>query len=322
VRWPKKGRKIALYLGKLVFLWGVTITIAYGFYNILRLGPEFHMLAIRNKDYIYPFSHLLTSPLDPFLPYLDRSIKWLWALGPSVLLVLFVSGIVLNLKKYFKEIILLVGWGVVPILVQVEFAKVFTARYILFTLPFFCIVAASVFLVKKEILRRIIVAGLIVFVIHSLSIDYLFLTQVEAAPLPRGERSGYLEEWTAGQGIYEVSELLREEWGRAPEGQMVVGTEGYFGTLPDGLQAYLNDIKEIKVMGVGVNISDVPEQLLNSKEEGNRTYLVVNNTRFSGNPENLGLKLLAVYPKAVRLDGSREALLFFEVTEEAVNNNL
>jgi 4-amino-4-deoxy-L-arabinose transferase-like glycosyltransferase len=322
VKWPKKNKDKALYLGKLVFLWGVTLIIGYGFYNILRLGPEFHMLAIRNKDYIYPLSHLLTSPLDPFLPYFDRSIRWLWALGPSALLVLFVSGVALNLKKHFKEIVLLVGWGIGPILVQSEFAKVFTARYILFTLPYFCILAASIFLVKKESLKRIVVAGLIIFIIHGLSIDYLLLTQVEAAPLPRGERSGYLEEWTAGQGIYKVSELLREEWRREPEGQMIVGTEGYFGTLPNALQAYLNDTKEIKVMGVGVNISDVPKQLLDSKEMGDRTYLVVNSTRFSGNAENLGLNLLAVYPKAVRLDGSREALLFFEVTEEAINKKL
>ncbi len=322
VKWPKNNKDKALYLGKLMFLWGVTLTIAYGFYNILRLGPEFHMLAIRNQDYINPISHLLTSPLDPLLPYLNRSIEWLWALGPSALVVLFLSGVVLNFKKHFKEIILLIGWGIGPILVQAEFAKVFTARYILFTLPYFCILATSVILVKKESLRKIVVAGLIIFVIHGLSIDYLFLTQVEAAPLPRGERSGYLEEWTAGQGIYEVSELLREEWRREPEGQIIVGTEGYFGTLPDALQAYLYDIKEIKVMGVGVNISDVPIELLDSIERGDRTYLVVNSTRFSGNAENLGLKLLAVYPKAVRLDGSREALLFFEVMEEATNNTL
>ena len=321
VKWPRKNKDKALYLGKLMFLWGVTLIIGYGFYNILRLGPEFHMLAIRNQDYVNPISHLFTSPLDPLLPYLNRSIEWLWALGPSALVVLFLSGIVLNFKKHFKEIILLIGWGIGPILVQAEFAKVFTARYILFTLPYICILATGVILVKKESLKRIVVAGLIIFVVHALSIDYLFLTQVEAAPLPRGERSGYLEEWTAGQGIYEVSELLREEWRREPEGQMIVGTEGYFGTLPDALQAYLNDTREIKVMGVGVHISDVPKELLDSKEEGNRTYLVVNNTRFSGNAESLGLKLLAVYPKAVRLDGSREALLFFEVTEEAINNN-
>jgi hypothetical protein len=323
VKWPKKNKDIVTYFGKLIFLWGTTLVIAYGFYNILRLGPEFHMIAIRNKDYVYPISHLLTSPLDPFLSYLSRSIKWLWILGPSVLLVLYIAGAVLNLKKHFKKIVLLVGCGIGPILVQTEFAKVITARYIFFTLPYFCILAATVFLVKKESLRKIIIAGLIIFIVHGLSIDYLILTQVEEAPLPRNERAGYLEDWTAGQGIYEVSELLREEWRRESEGQMTVGTEGYFGTLPNALQAYLNDTKEIQVMGVGVvNISGVPKQLLDSKEMGDRVYLVVNSTRFSGNAENLGLKLLAAYPKAVRLNGSRETLLFFEVTEEAIKNNL
>lgn len=323
VKWPKKNKDKAIYFGKMVFLWGVTLAIACGFYNILRLGPEFHIIAIRNKDYVHPLSHLLTSPLDPFLSYLDRSIEWLWILGPSVLLILFTAGVVLNFKKYFKEIVFLVGCGVGPILVQTEFAKVITARYILFTLPYFCILAASVFLVKKGSLRKIIVAGLIVFVIHGLSIDYLILTQVEAVPLSRNERAGYLEDWTAGQGIYEVSWLLREEWRREPESQMTVGTEGSFGTLPNALQVYLNDTKEIRVMGVGtVIISEIPKQLLDSREMGDKTYLVVNSTRFTGSAENLGLKLLAAYPKAVRPDGSREALLFFEVTEEAIKNNL
>ena len=322
VKWPKKNRDKAIYLGKMFLLWGVTLIIAYGFYNILRLGPEFHIIAIRNKDYVYPLSHILTSPLDPLLSYLDRSTDWLWTLGPGALLILFAAGVVFNFKKYFKEIVLLVACGVGPILVQTEFAKVITARYILFTLPYFCILAASVFLVKKESLRKVIIVGLIVFVVHGLSIDYLILTQVEAVPLTKNERAGYLEDWTSGGGIYEVSELLREEWERESEGRMIVGTEGFFGTLPDGLQIYLNDIKGIDVRGVGISMSEVAQELLVSKEEGKRTYLVINSTRFLGDAEELGLRLLAAYPKAVKPDGSRETLLFFEVTEKAIESKL
>ncbi len=311
VKWPKKNK--AIHLGKLLFLWGVTLIIAYGFYNILRLGPEFHMIAIRNKDYIYPINHLLTNPLDPFLPYVDRSIEWLWALGPSVLLILVAGGVILNFKKRPKEMILLAGWGIGPMLVQAEFAKVFTARYIFFVLPYLFVLAASLFLIKKERLKRFFVLGLIIFVFHSLTIGYLFLTDIETTPLPRSERSGYLEEWTSGYGIYEVSELIREEWERKPEGQIIVGTEGYFGTLPNALQAYLNDIKEVIVIGVGLTVDDIPEPLIESERAGNRTYLVINSTRFEGDLEKVDLEILAAYPKAVRPDGSREALLFFRV---------
>ncbi|MEJ2347909.1 MAG: hypothetical protein P8Y17_01765, partial [Patescibacteria group bacterium] len=296
--------------------WGVTLVIGYGFYNILRLGPEFHMIAIRNKDYVYPIRHLLTSPLDPFLPYFDRSIRWLWIMGPSVLLILVAGGLIFNFKKYRREIILLTGWGMVPVVIQSEYAKVFTARYILFVLPYLFIIAATLFLEKREKFKRFFILGLIFFVFHSLMINFLFLTDVEAAPLPRSERSGYLEEWTSGYGIYEVSQLIRAEWERKPEGEIIVGTEGYFGTLPDALQAYLNDVKEIKVFGVGLTIDDIPEELLESKKAGNRTYLVINTTRFKGDLENSDLQILAVYPKAIRPDGTREALLFFKVGKE------
>ena len=151
--------------------------------------------------------------------------------------------------------------------------------------------------------------------------DYLLLTAPEKADLPTTERTGYLEEWTAGYGIKEVSEILREEQRREPKAKIVVGTEGYFGTLPDGLQMYLYDAPEITVIGVGIFIDEIPSSLSESKEAGNKTYLVVNNTRLKGDALKLGLELIAAYPKALRTEGTKEyiiygpqeALLFFEV---------
>jgi hypothetical protein len=77
---------------------------------------------------------------------------------------------------------------------------------------------------------------------------------------------------------------------------------------------------DVTIIGVGVAISDVHPSLIASKRAGNKTYLVVNDTRFSGNPFTLGLTQIAKYPKGVRPDGSRESLLFFEVSEKALNS--
>jgi len=161
---------------------------------------------------------------------------------------------------------------------------------------------------------------MIVFVLHSLYLDYQYLTDPQSANLPRSERSGYLEEWTSGYGIKEVSEYVREEHWLNPDQKFVVGTEGYFGTLPDGLQMYLNDVPEIIVIGVGLSLKDAPESLKESKLAGNKTYLVVNSSRFLGDLETSDLELLATYGKAVRPDGSREALLLFEVTDKSLKN--
>lgn len=318
-KWPSDLKRRVVQLIKLIFLLLLAYVIAYGMYNILRLGPNFHMLAIRNRDYIYPLSHILERPLDPFIPFVDRSFEWLWILGPGVFLILAFAGILINIKKFPKQVILLALWFALPLLVQSEFARVFTARYILFIFPFLAIFAATVFMGKK--LKQVFTVLFIIFIFHALRIDNLVLTNIETAPLPRSERSGYLEEWTSGYGIAEVADFIRAQYLSEPDKKIVVGTEGYFGTLPDGLQIYLNDIREITVIGVGLGIKEVPEQLRDAKKAGDKVYLVVNSSRFLGEREKGDFNLLAVYPKAVKPDGNRETLLFFEIIDETENTN-
>ena len=318
VNWPKNKKKRLIHLSKLISLWAVVLVIACGMYNILRLGPNFHMLGARNQDYVFPISHLWENPKDPFIFRPKEIFNWFWLMGPSVLVFLIPLGIYIGWKNHKRQTLILVLWSFLPILAQAEYARAFTVRYILFSVPPLFILAAAGFLTKTPQLKRILEIGLIIFILHSLTLNFSLLTQPENAKLPRVMRSGYLEEWTAGYGIPEVADFLRNEWSREPEGQIVVGTEGFFGTLPDGLQICLNDIHNIIVIGVGQPIKGVHESLLESKEAGNRTYLVVNNTRFLGDAEKIGLELLAAYPKAVKPDGSREALLFFEVTKEAI----
>jgi len=316
--WPKNKKKRLVYLAKVVFLWLVILAIAYAMYNILRLGPNFHMIGARNQDYVFPISHLWENPKDPFIFRPKEIFSWFWLMGPSVLVFLIALGIYGGWKNYQKQVLTLMIWGFLPILIQAEYARVFTVRYILFSVPPLFLLAAAAFLTESLPLKKILKMGLIIFIFHSLMVDFSLFSQPERAKLPRVMRSGYLEEWTAGYGIAEVADFLRGEWQRQPEGQIVVGTEGFFGSLPDGLQIYLNDIGEIVVIGLGQPVRGVHQSLLESKKAGNRTYLVVNNTRFVGDAEKIGLELLAAYPKAVKPNGSRETLLFFEVTKEAI----
>ena len=151
--------------------------------------------------------------------------------------------------------------GAISVFIQAELGLTFTARYVFFTLPYLFILAGMSFLIQIKWLRVTIHGLLAFFVIQSIIFDYYLLTNPEKANLPRGERSGYLEEWTAGQGIKEVSLYIRKEELKDKGKQIVVGTEGYFGTLPDGLQLYLNDLPNVIVIGVGVIIDDTPKSL-------------------------------------------------------------
>lgn len=294
----------------LIGLWIVSLGIGYAIFNILRLGPNFHMLSSRNLDYVYPVSHIFERPFDPLIPFLHRVWEWLFILGPSILVLLIILGVVLNLKKYPREILFLFILSFAPIVASAEFAKVFTARYIFFSIPYLMILASLTLFTTRKLIVYVLFG---IFIGNSMYANYWLLTDPRLAAIPRSERSGYLEEWTAGQGIKEISEFLKKEYQRNPNQKIVVGTEGYFGTLPDGLQIYMNDRPEVTIIGVGQPIRNVHESLLESKNAGNKTYLVVNDTRLLEDPGKLNLRLVEKYEKVIKPDGSQEFLLFFEV---------
>lgn len=320
VPWKKGLKENTPVFIRSLFITLVTVVIGFGIYNILRLGPNFHLIASRNMDYVYPLSHLFERPFDPLITFIKASFKWIWIMGPLSLLILSLLTIFSNMKKHWKEIIVLIIWFMVPIAIQSEFAKTLTARYILYPLPYLIILSASSFIIKNSLVKKLVYIFLGLFVIQSGVYVYKLVGNPEKANLPRVERSGYLEEWTAGQGIKETAEYLINEDEKNPNEQIVVGTEGYFGTLPDGLQMYLNDYPEIIAVGVGLNFSELPNPLYESKKFGNKTFLLVNKSRFNfyHNPEELGLNIVNEYPKALKPDGSRDSLLLLEVMDYAL----
>jgi hypothetical protein len=99
---------------------------------------------------------------------------------------------------------------------------------------------------------------------------------------------------------------------KAEKGPVFVGTEGSFGTLPDGLQIYLEGVSNIRVLGIGWPVVEVAPSLINSLVD-NQVYLVVNQSRLKLIPESNGLKLIKEYPKAFWPDGHQDKLFLFEV---------
>jgi len=319
------GKDLKKNIFSLVGFWLLIWALGFGFYNfLLRLGPGFQMIASRNKDYLFTFQEILARPLDPLKPHLVDLFSWLPNLFTWPVCLLVLLGLFLCLRKKMKEAIFLLIWFIIPFFPQAVLAKVFTPRYILFTLWPLVVLAAfgGVWLfeqlnfIKKRFQKKI---GLILMVIlflliifPSLKYNFLLLTNPEKAPLPRNLRNGHLEEWTAGQGLKESAEFLRQ---KAKTGHVFVGTEGSFGTLPDGLQIYLEKIPNITVIGVGWPVREVSSSLVNSLVD-NQVYLLVNQSRLELIPENNGLKLIKEYPKAFWPDGHQDKLLLFEVDKD------
>lgn len=284
---------------KLLILLGVSSFLALAIYNILRLGPDFQMIAVRNKDYVWPAAEILKHPWDPLKPHLGDIFRYYWSYLTPVLFILGTAGLVLVFKDF--NFLALAFWWLLPLMAQAGMAKVFTARYILFGIPVFLVLAISAF---KRLKMKIKKAIVFLFLAFSLHFNFNLWRDPAQAPLPRDERAGYLQDWTAGQGIKEISDYLK---GLPRDKGIVVGTEGYFGTLPDGLQIYLQGEKDITVFGVGQPMVVLSKELINARDFGNDVFLVVNQSRFLI-PDSGNLELIKDFEKP---EGDK--LLFFKL---------
>ncbi len=298
--------------GKLVGLWLIIYLFAFGIYNLLRLGPEFQMIAIRNKDYVFSLSEILSHPCDPFLIHLQDITTWFPNLFTLPILVVSGLGLVISLidRKKWRVILILLAWLMIPLLAQSAIAKVFTPRYLLYTI-FPLIIFASLFFEflfdKFKRYRLLIIFLIFIILILPLRYHYLLLTNPQAAPLPERMRTGYLEEWSSGYGINEVRDYLREV---SQERHLNVGTEGSFGTLPDGLTIYFDKDPRVTIFGVGLSLLTVPKPLKESAAAGEaETFLVVNESRM-GAKDDLSLELILKIPKAEGKKGQDSLLLY------------
>ncbi len=308
----KKSKLITLiHAGMLL---GVVLLISYAMYNVLRLGPNFHLIGSRNLDYVHPYTHILQSPLDPFLPHIDRALEWFETMGPSAVILLVLGAIVANFQRFKKEIIILLIWGMLPVVIEAEFSRVFTSRYIFFVLPPIFVLAGSI--IKKYKFPPFVYVsyGLVFLFLAQALLFYLpFFHKPEESMMP--ERDGYLSDWTGGYGIREAAGIITQKRNANQDKEIVVGTEGYFGTLPDGLQIYLEKEPNITVIGVGIDLLEVPESLTSSAAAGNITYLLANRSRLRfGEPfDQYGLRKVAAFEKPTQKDGTHDTMYLLEV---------
>ena len=315
-------------LVKLVFFGVLMVLVGFGIYNLLRLGPEFQMIKIRNQDYVFSWREVLSHPTDPLRPHFNDLADWLPNLLTLPVFLAWWGGWLKWVKeKRWGLVIFTFALSLVPILAQASIAKVFTPRYLLFAIWPLLIPASS--LLAGLTRKRFFWLTVIIVSVLPFLYNHRLLINPGLANLPRKLRSGYLEEWTAGQGIRESAVYLQDRAEKSGR-PILVGTEGYFGTLPDGLQLYFDREPRVIIIGVGQPVRQIPESLINALAE-NEVYLVVNKSRFlilgewkSGREyadlsyfetEKYILVETGAYPKETGPEG-QDQLLFLELREK------
>lgn len=302
----KSGGKYPIL--KALTLLAVSALIALVIYNLLRLGPGFQQLSSRNADYVFSPSELQGRILDPFIPHFHDISDWFPKLLTWPILILGLIGIFkLFLARNRLGWIVLI-WALTPFLLEMTFLRTFTARYLLPSIAPFLIFAG--FGLSKILdgfngsLLKIIIA-LIAILPLVIKFDYQLIKNPPPEELPQEERIGYFEAWTAGYGFKDMAKYLVEQ---KKNGTVVVGTSGSFGTLPDGLQIYL-DKSQIAIIGGPATIS---AQIRNAAKD-NLTYFVGNKKELEGRIR--GVKLILEYPKIEPLGDeiSQDASVLYQV---------
>lgn len=295
---------------KLALLWLIALVIAMAIYNILRLGPSFSSLNSRNQDYVLSPLDIIFRPWDPFIPHLGDLSDWFPKLLGYPFLIFLSMGIFVSIirKNIYLMAILLISF--IPLFIEMALLRTFTARYILFSVTYFTIFAAfGIDQVVQLAMKRIpfkLVFGIITLIMLVWPGYYLYYLHfdMENTPMPRVEKNGYLRQWTAGFGLKEIADYLHQQ---SVNQDIVVGTDGGFGTLPEGLQIYTDKNRRIAYIP---SISSPSAQLNNAAKE-HPTFFVANKSQESKFGENL--ELIKTYPKVVSEDGFQEATMLFRV---------
>ena len=285
-------------------LFALSSLIAFSLYNLLRLAPVFYMISRRNQDYLWDWQYLRQHPFDPLLAHLSDLSRYYehYLTWPGMFLALLGLLLLLRKKNWPVSAVLALWW--LPVIPMLAVAKVFTARYVLFSaVPLLLFIGTAISWLWRWQWGK----GLILVATLPALVFMRDLWQVNPRlALPRDESRGYLEAWTAGEGIRPIARYLQN---LPPQTKVVVGTEGFFGTLPNGLQIYFDQSPNITVIGVGVDIDKIPTSLINAKKAGDRVFLVANASRFHlQNPQKKGLVLIRSFSKP-----GGDKLLFWEL---------
>ncbi len=273
-----KKKKFTIQLIRAYFSVGL-IKLAVGgcigvlIFLTLKFTPLFPYLFMRSADYTFSIQDLLHGEWKFVLfSATPRLFYWIaWYLSPFVLLLALFSGV-------RGGVLMMMGLlYAAPLLI---FGRVTYSRYFLpMAVPFTLMAVMGYrWLVehhKKSFAIACVIGAMLwsaVFILPS----YFFPLYT---PFAREDVIQYVTEWSSGVGIPQVRDFLIQAKKDRP---IKVGTEGYFGTLPEGLQIYFDrpvDAQNIVIDGVGQPIRSIPSMLVESAKTQD-TYLVVNSHRF------------------------------------------
>lgn len=270
----------------------VSILIGLLFFLLLKLHPAFGQLFSRGGDFLYPFSDVFfkgvwMTTLRNTPTYIGYFVSYL----SLAVILLNVYG--LFSPRYQKQQWLLFISAMSIIGPIALLGKVVYPRYFL---PAIIFLTVSAVLSLQEITHRYIyqqsnlatkmIGTLVVMTLLSqmVAVSSAFimaqLTTPDSTPFVSADQTQYLDEWSSGHGIPETVQLIQQ---LSQDHSVAVATEGYFGTLPDGLLMYFHNqnVDHISIEGIGQPVSQIPHSFISQTQSFQQILLVVNSHRLN-----------------------------------------
>lgn len=214
-------------------LFAIAAIIAIVMYNIQRLSPFFHYVALKNTTFVLTFAEFIQNPFQLVFTNLRIIPTYVfWELGWVIVVFAALGFYKLYLKDKSLCLYLLI-WLLIPYISIAFFAKVIFPRYLIFLgtiITLFAIYYLSH--VRSQILQKIFLGILLLSMIF---LDFRLIWHAEKASFPPIDRGQYIEGATAVWGAKEFMEFARE---KSVEKPVLLLGEGNFGIIGDILETY------------------------------------------------------------------------------------
>lgn len=271
-----KERKNEIF--KILWFFTLSILISLLIYCVLLLSDKFYMIREKDAIFTYHFRELL--PYHAFNKWPENLISFLsWTITYFTFpIFVFIFAAFLN-KQHQKEKLVLLTWCLVPLIALSLFSRLPNPRY-LFPITLTLIPLASLGLVQiyntlklNKPLRAIsllIIFGPVIFA------DYKILTDFPRSPIPKEDKIQYANSSSSGEGMKEIIDYLR---GEAQKGEIVIATEGTYGSLTTTLiDVYFTHTPTVEKFSFASKPKGLPNALFEKSLEKN-VFIIFNETQ-------------------------------------------
>lgn len=267
----------------------LVVVVAGIVFSSLLLHPAVGQLFSRGSDFLFSFREIKLGYWVYGFANIPNYLQYFWSyLTPAVLL-FSVAGVFSKKQRRLHLALLcaaLLFFLPIAILGKVVYPRYFLPIALFFTTStalsldeVLGIAQKNLKLTKQKLfLVLLLVGGVGHTLAGSFSFMYYSILDSNQTPFVSADRQQYLTEWSSGHGIVEVVALIESErLGHS----LAVATEGFFGTLPDGLLMYFDNRSHdnLLIEGIGQPVAGLPVSFVEKARRYDTVWLVVNEHR-------------------------------------------